>query len=119
MTLLPQAAAPGVAETAAELAARAAELYDLTAVPESWSAAAVEDAIDAVETVLIALQSSHRHAGPHVMWMGFSLTDLRSALGLPPRVKVLLPGTGFTKGPSKAGSDILGAGDPAGGAVSS
>ncbi|MFC8511109.1 hypothetical protein ACFU3J_16210 [Streptomyces sp. NPDC057411] len=88
MTSPPKAAAPGVAETAAALADLSAELYDLTSGPQSRNRAAAEDAVEVVETVFLALRTAHPQAPLHVMAMGYGLSDMRSALGLPPRAEV-------------------------------
>lgn len=59
MNLLPTTAAPGVAERAEALADAACELHDAAGSPAGWSAAAVEDAVEAMETTALALAAAH------------------------------------------------------------
>ncbi|WP_327359852.1 hypothetical protein [Streptomyces sp. NBC_01304] len=81
MDALPTTAAPGVAERAEALADAACELHDAATSPDRWSAAAVEDAVESVETTLLALLTLH----PGAALVGQAVTQLRDDLGLPPR----------------------------------
>ncbi|MFD8440505.1 hypothetical protein ACFV2I_36320 [Streptomyces microflavus] len=70
MSVLPTTAGPGVAEQAEALADMACELHDAASTSASWSAAAVEDAVEAMETTVLAI--------------GQQLAQLRARLALPP-----------------------------------
>ncbi|WP_018569656.1 hypothetical protein [Streptomyces sp. PsTaAH-124] len=84
MNPLPATAAPGVAERAEVLADAACELYDAASSPGSWSAAAVEDAVEAMETTALALAAAHPDAATAMRAIGQQLAQLRERLGLPP-----------------------------------
>ncbi|MYT20268.1 hypothetical protein GTW69_08190 [Streptomyces sp. SID7760] len=84
MDLLPTTAAPGVAERAEALADAACELHDAASTPASWSAAAVEDAVEAMETTALALAAAHPDAAAAMLIIGQQLAQLRERLGLPP-----------------------------------
>jgi hypothetical protein len=81
---LPTVAAPGVAERAEALADAACELHDAAGTPASWSAAAVEDAVESMETTALALASAHPDAAAAMLAIGQQLAQLRERLGLPP-----------------------------------
>lgn len=84
MDLLPTKAAPGVAERAEALADAACDLHDAARSPGSWSAAAVEDAVESMETTALALASAHPLAAAAMLAVGQQLDQLRGAIGLPP-----------------------------------
>jgi hypothetical protein len=81
---LPTVAAPGVAERAEALADAACELHDAASTPASWSAAAVEDAVESMETTALALAAAHPDAAAAMLTIGQQLAQLRERLGLPP-----------------------------------
>ncbi|MFE2749592.1 hypothetical protein ACFXKX_35630 [Streptomyces scopuliridis] len=83
MDLLPTVAGPGVAERAEALADAACELHDAVSTPASWSADAVEDAVEAMETTALAL-AAHPDATAAMLAIGQRLAQLRERLGLPP-----------------------------------
>lgn len=83
MDQLPPVAAPGVAERAEALADAACELHDAVSTSASWSANAVEDAIEAMETTALALALAHPDATAAVFILGQTLAQLRERLGLP------------------------------------
>lgn len=82
MNLLP-IAAPGVAERAEALADAACDLHDAASAPGSWSAAAVEDAVESMETTALALAAAHPDAIAAMLAVGQQLAQLRERLGLP------------------------------------
>ncbi|MFL0028515.1 hypothetical protein ACJBCE_36945 [Streptomyces sp. NBUL23] len=84
MDLLPTTAAPGVTERAEALADAACELHDAASTPASWSAAAVEDAVEAMETTALALAAAHPDAAAAMLAIGQQLAQLRARLGFPP-----------------------------------
>ncbi|WP_371558764.1 hypothetical protein OG416_39140 (plasmid) [Streptomyces longwoodensis] len=84
MDLLPTTAAPGVAERAEALADAACELHDAVSTPASWSAAAVEDAVESMETTALALAAAHPDAAAAMLAIGQQLAQLRERLDLPP-----------------------------------
>lgn len=77
-------AAPGVAERAEALADAACELHDTVSTPASWSADAVEDAVESMETTALALAVAHPEAAAAMFAIGQQLAQLRERLGLPP-----------------------------------
>lgn len=81
---MPTVAAPGVAERAEALADAACELHDAVSTPASWSADAVEDAVEAMETTALALAVAHPDAAAAMLAIGQKLAQLRERLGLPP-----------------------------------
>ncbi|MYW09261.1 hypothetical protein GT034_12990 [Streptomyces sp. SID2563] len=81
---LPITAAPGVAERAEVLAVAACDLHDVTSTAPRWSADAVEDAVEAMETTALALASAHPDAAAAMRAVGRQLAELRERLGLPP-----------------------------------
>lgn len=83
MDLFPAVAAPGVAEQAEALADAACELHDAAGTPTSWSAASVEDAVEAMETTALALAAAHPDAAAVMRTIGHQLAQLRERLGLP------------------------------------
>ncbi|MFC7933103.1 hypothetical protein [Streptomyces cinereoruber] len=84
MKPLSTVAAPGVAERAEALADAACELHDAASTPGSWSAAAVEDAVESMETTALALAAAHPDAAAAMLAIGQQLAQLRERLGLPP-----------------------------------
>ncbi|MFF0487274.1 hypothetical protein [Streptomyces sp. NPDC004435] len=84
MKSLPTVAAPGVAERAEALADAACELHDAAGTPDAWSAAAVEDAVEAMETTAFALAAAHPDAAAAMLAVRQQLAQLRERLGLPP-----------------------------------
>ncbi|MEU6285001.1 hypothetical protein [Streptomyces sp. NPDC047028] len=84
MDLLPTTGAPGVAERAEALADAACELHDAVSTPARWSAAAVEDAVEAMETTALALATVHPDAAAATLAVRQQLARLRARLGLPP-----------------------------------
>lgn len=83
MDLFPAVAAPGVAEQAEALADAACELHDAASTPASWSAAAIEDAVESMETTALALAAAHSDATAAMLSIGRQLAQLRERLGLP------------------------------------
>jgi hypothetical protein len=81
---LPTVAAPGVAERAEALADAACDLHDAASTPASWSAAAVEDAVESMETTALALAAAHPDAAAAMLAIGLQLAQLRERLGLSP-----------------------------------
>ncbi|MFH8343110.1 hypothetical protein [Streptomyces sp. AM6-12] len=79
---LPIIAAPGVAERAEALADAACELHDAASTPASWSAAAAEDAVEAMETTALALHSAHPATAVAMDTIAQVLVRLRRDLGL-------------------------------------
>ncbi|WP_330269943.1 hypothetical protein [Streptomyces griseorubiginosus] len=101
ITELPTTAAPGLAENAEALADTACALHDIAATPGSWSAAAAEDAVEAIEITALALGSAHPAAAAAVLPLLRDLTRLRRTLALPPsdRPEPALQGEGQTVAP--------------------
>ncbi|KPI20982.1 hypothetical protein OK006_9393 [Actinobacteria bacterium OK006] len=85
MERLPTVAAPGVAERAEALADAACELHDAASTPASWSANAVEDAVEAMETTALALLVTHPDAAAAIGTVAQALARLRQDLDLPAR----------------------------------
>ncbi|MET7728753.1 hypothetical protein [Streptomyces mirabilis] len=85
MERLPTVAAPGVAERAEALADAACELHDAASTPASWSANAVGDAVEAMETTALALLVTHPDAAAAIGTVAQALARLRQDLGLPAR----------------------------------
>ncbi|QNS09438.1 hypothetical protein [Streptomyces xanthii] len=83
-TELPTTAAPGLAENAEALADTACTLHDIAGTPGSWSAAAAEDAVEAIEVTALALGSAHPAGAAAVLPLLRDLTRLRQSLALPP-----------------------------------
>ncbi|MER7223330.1 hypothetical protein [Streptomyces rubradiris] len=83
MNLLSATAAPGVAEHAEALADAACELHDAARSPDSWSEAAAEDAVEAMETTALALRGVHPAAAVATDAVFQALARLRRDLGLP------------------------------------
>ncbi|MFE3866113.1 hypothetical protein ACFXPT_37725 [Streptomyces goshikiensis] len=83
MKPLSTTAAPGVTERAEALADAACELHD-AAGPGSWSADAVEDAVEAIETTALALADAHPDAAAAMLAIRHQLAQLRAHLDLPP-----------------------------------
>lgn len=77
-------ASPGVAERAEALADAACELHDAAGTSASWSADAVEDAVESMETTALALAVAHPDAAAAMLAIGQQLAQLRERLGLPP-----------------------------------
>ncbi|MET4670633.1 hypothetical protein [Streptomyces sp. PvR018] len=84
MNVLPTTAGPGVAEQAEALADMACELHDAASTSASWSAAAVENAVEAMETTVLALAVAHPDAATAMLAIGQQLAQLRARLALPP-----------------------------------
>ncbi|MFL4910680.1 hypothetical protein ACJ6WF_48225 [Streptomyces sp. MMS24-I2-30] len=80
---MPTAAAAAVAERAGTLADAACELYDVTGTPGTWSADAVEDAVEAMETTALALLRAHPATAAAMDTVARTLALLRQDLGLP------------------------------------
>lgn len=79
-------AAWGVAERAEALAEAACELHDAASInPVRWSAEAVEDAIEALETTAAALGAIRPEAANCMFVITHNLGHLREVFGLPPR----------------------------------
>ncbi|MFJ2561359.1 MULTISPECIES: hypothetical protein [unclassified Streptomyces] len=91
MDLLPSTAAPGVAERAEALADAACELHDAASTPASWSVAAVEDAVESLETTALALAVAHSDAAAAMLVIRQQLGQLRERLGLHPGESVTSP----------------------------
>lgn len=70
MNVLPTTAGPGVAEQAEALADMACELHDAASTSASWSAAAVENAVEAMETTVLALAVAHPDAATAMLAIG-------------------------------------------------
>ncbi|WP_274919416.1 hypothetical protein [Streptomyces sp. WZ-12] len=83
MDLLPTVAAPGVAEQAEALADAACELADAASSSRSWSVAAADDAVEAMETTALALHTAHPAAAAALGTVVQALARLRRDLGLP------------------------------------
>ncbi|MGW2016712.1 hypothetical protein [Streptomyces sp. NPDC001927] len=94
MDLLPTVAAPGVIERAEALADAACELHDAAGTPACWSAAAVEDAVESMETTALALAAAHPDAAAATLAIGQQLAQLRESLGLPPGQQAASPDHG-------------------------
>ncbi|MBK3583199.1 hypothetical protein JHN49_05505 [Streptomyces sp. MBT57] len=82
MDVLPTTAGRGVAERAEALADMACELHDAASTSASWSAAAVEDAVEAMETTALALAVAHPDAAAAMLAIGQQLAQLRARLAL-------------------------------------
>ncbi|MCB5165756.1 hypothetical protein LG634_13030 [Streptomyces bambusae] len=83
MKLLPEAAAPGVGERAAEAAEAACHLHDAVG-PGRWSREAAEDALEVIETTAQALATAHPAAPGALAPVYAAVAGLRHSLGLPP-----------------------------------
>ncbi|CAM5734542.1 hypothetical protein ACTFBT_00185 [Streptomyces microflavus] len=84
MNVLPTTAGPGVADQAEALAETACELHAAASTSASWGAAAVEDAVEAMETTALALAVAHPDAAAAMLAFGQQLAQLRARLALPP-----------------------------------
>lgn len=84
MNVLPTTAGPGVAEQAEALTVIACELHDAAITSASWSAAAVEGTVEAMETTALALAVAHPDAAATMLTIGQQLAQLRARLALPP-----------------------------------
>ncbi|MER7069276.1 hypothetical protein ABT357_27025 [Streptomyces albidoflavus] len=82
MTPFPTTAAPGVADRAEALADAACELHDAASSPGSWTAAAAEEAVEAMETTALALHGAHPAAAAAMDTVAQVLARLRRDLDL-------------------------------------
>ncbi|MFJ5550911.1 hypothetical protein [Streptomyces sp. NPDC093225] len=102
MDALPLVAAPGVGNRAAELAEAACHLHDAVGAGP-WSHEAAEDAVEAVETIVLALGGVHREAEAVLAPVHTALADLRRRLGM--RQPELLTGTEALPAPRRTVSN--------------
>ncbi|MGW1765423.1 hypothetical protein ACWCQL_15295 [Streptomyces sp. NPDC002073] len=93
MDVLPEAAAPGVGDRAAQAAEAACHLHDAVG-PGRWSREAAEDALEVIETTAQALATAHPDAPGALAPVYAALAGLRRSLGLPPP-DPSLPGAGL------------------------
>ena len=81
----PRTARLTLAERADALAVAACELHDAATLPVDWSPDVLEDALEAMETTALALQTAAPETGEVMFAIGHNLGRVREALGLPAR----------------------------------
>jgi hypothetical protein len=95
---LNEQAAPGVEQRAESVVVSACHLADVV-TPTAWSAAAAEDALDAIDVLAAALSGISPETAGALAAVAAATADARRQLGLPTNADTAAPGDAAVPGP--------------------